>query len=65
MHLFLKKLSLYYIIFLTILPTNTALDVAKLLQNIFDFQHSAISFKIDQLTKFSYIWALTLSYDTY
>ena len=36
---------------LTILPQDTALDGVGLLQNIFDFQHTAISFKFEQLKK--------------
>ena len=53
----------YYIMFLAILPNNDDLNGAKLSQNIFHFERTAIFFKIGQFTKLFYIFVVSLSYD--
>ena len=51
--------------FLAILPKNNALNGAKLSQNIFHFQSTAIFFKFDQFTKLLHIYVVNLSYDVF
>ena len=61
MHCLGKKC--YYIMFLAISPKNNDLNGAKLSQNIFRFESTAIFFKIDQFIKLFHIFVVSLSYD--
>ena len=49
--------------FLVISPKNNGLNGAKLSQNIFHFEITAIFFKIGQFTKLFHIFVVSLSYD--
>ena len=61
MQIFGKKC--FYIMFLAILPNNDDLNGAKLSQNNFHFESTAIFFKIGQFTNLFYIFVVSLSYD--
>ena len=51
------------IMFLAISPNNNDLTGAKLSQNIFHFESTAIFFKIGQFTKLFHSFVVSLSYD--
>ena len=49
--------------FLAISPKNNDINGAKLSQNIFHFESTAIFFKIGEFTKLFHIFVVSLSYD--
>ena len=61
--IFLVKNVIIIIMFLAILPNNDDLNGAKLSQNIFHFESTAIFLKIGQFTKLFHIFVGNLSND--